>query len=182
MAITASTLLIVVVFVLDVVAFSLAVAAEQRRNTGRLETDVNNNGHCVYESDIATGLGAGALVLLLVSQLLFMAATRCLCCGRAMRPSKSRSLAIALFVSTCRVFFIIAEVCLLAGAIRNAKHTVYLTNSFSCKALRKGIFGAGAAFIVFTGIASELYYINHSKASDGMPSVARDAGVTMGRL
>ncbi|CAL1397924.1 unnamed protein product [Linum trigynum] len=177
----ASTLLIVAVFVLDLIAFSLAVAAERRRNTGRVEADVNNNGYCVYESDIATGLGAGALVMLLASQLLIMAVTRCLCCGRAMRPSKSRSLAIFLFVTTW-VFFIIAEVCLLAAAIRNAKHTGYLTDSFSCKALRKGIFGAGAAFILFTGIASEFYYIHHSKASDGMPSLAGDAGVTMGRL
>ncbi|CAN1854230.1 hypothetical protein LINPERHAP1_LOCUS41265 [Linum perenne] len=82
-----------------------------------------------------------------------------------------------------RVFFFIAEVCLLAGSIRNAKHTAYLPeNSFSCKAMRKGVFAAGAAFVVFTGIASEFYYINHSRANDGQPSLVRDAGVTMGRL
>ncbi|CAN1284211.1 hypothetical protein LINPERPRIM_LOCUS18558, partial [Linum perenne] len=174
----ASTLVIVVVFVLDLIAFSLAVAAEQRRNTA----DVNNEGFCMYDSDIATGLGIGSLVSLLVSQLVIMGVTRCLCCGRAMRPSGARSWAIVLFITTW-VFFFIAEVCLLAGSIRNAKHTAYLPeNSFSCKAMRKGVFAAGAAFVVFTGIASEFYYINHSRANDGQPSLVRDAGVTMGRL
>ncbi|CAN1284213.1 hypothetical protein LINPERPRIM_LOCUS18558 [Linum perenne] len=48
--------------------------------------------------------------------------------------------------------------------------------------MRKGVFAAGAAFVVFTGIASEFYYINHSRANDGQPSLVRDAGVTMGRL
>ncbi|CAN1854231.1 hypothetical protein LINPERHAP1_LOCUS41265 [Linum perenne] len=180
----ASTLVIVVVFVLDLIAFSLAVAAEQRRNTkqGSLQADVNNEGFCMYDSDIATGLGIGSLVSLLVSQLVIMGVTRCLCCGRAMRPSGARSWAIVLFITTW-VFFFIAEVCLLAGSIRNAKHTAYLPeNSFSCKAMRKGVFAAGAAFVVFTGIASEFYYINHSRANDGQPSLVRDAGVTMGRL
>ncbi|CAN0852914.1 hypothetical protein LINGRAHAP2_LOCUS5468 [Linum grandiflorum] len=178
----ASTLVIVVVFVLDVIAFSLAVAAEQRRNTGSLQADVNNNGFCMYDSDIATGLGVGSLVTLMASQLLIMAVTRCLCCGRAMRPSGPRSWAIVLFI-TSWVFFFIAEVCLLAGSIRNARHTGFLPeNSFSCKAMRKGVFAAGAAFVVFTGITSEFYYINHCRANDGQPSLVRDAGVTMGRL
>ncbi|CAN1149789.1 hypothetical protein LINPERHAP2_LOCUS17215 [Linum perenne] len=97
----ASTLVIVVVFVLDLIAFSLAVAAEQRRNTGSLQADVNNEGFCMYDSDIATGLGIGSLVSLLVSQLVIMGVTRCLCCGRAMRPSGARSWAIVLFITTC---------------------------------------------------------------------------------
>ncbi|CAI0463527.1 unnamed protein product [Linum tenue] len=63
---------------LIVAAFFLAVAAEQRCTTGRVEADVNSNGYCVYESDIATWLGADALVLLLVNQLLVMEMTRCL--------------------------------------------------------------------------------------------------------
>ncbi|CAI0465091.1 unnamed protein product [Linum tenue] len=66
----ASTLLIIA-------TFFLAVVAEQRCTTGRVEADVNNNGYCIYELDIATGLGADALVLLLENQLLVMAMTRC---------------------------------------------------------------------------------------------------------
>ncbi|CAN1309968.1 hypothetical protein LINPERPRIM_LOCUS27901 [Linum perenne] len=74
----ASTLVIIVVFVLDLVAFSLVVAAEQRRNIGSLQADVNNEGFCMYDSDLATGLGVGSLVSLLVSQLMIMGVTRCL--------------------------------------------------------------------------------------------------------
>ncbi|CAI0434848.1 unnamed protein product [Linum tenue] len=93
----ASTLLIAAVLVLDLIAFFLAVAAKQGKQ-GRVEADVNNNGYCIYESDIATRLRADALVLLLANQLLVMEVTRCLCCGRAMRLCKSRSLAIILFI------------------------------------------------------------------------------------
>lgn len=78
--------------------------------------------------------------------------------------------------------FIIAEVCLLAGSVRNAYHTKYTTmliNDLNCKMLRKGVFGAGAAFIVFTGIVSELYYVYYSKANDGFqPNI--DTGIRMG--
>lgn len=79
--------------------------------------------------------------------------------------------------------FIIAEVCLLAGSVRNAYHTKYRTafsaNPPSCETLRKGVFGAGAAFIVFTGIVSELYYVYYTKANDGFqPNI--DTGIRMG--
>ncbi|KAI7746621.1 hypothetical protein M8C21_001705 [Ambrosia artemisiifolia] len=176
-----STLLLAVVFVLDLVAFALAVAAEQRRASARIAQDARSR-YCVYESDIATGLGVGALLFLLVSQLLVMAATRCLCCGRVLIPGRSRALAIFLFI-TCWVTFIIAEACLLAGSVRNAYHTEYRTvlsaNPPSCETLRKGMFGAGAAFVVLTGIASELYYVFYSKSDEGVIPT-RDTGIRMG--
>ena len=81
-----------------------------------------------------------------------------------------------------RVFFFIAEVCLLAGSVRNAYHTKYLTERASCRTLRKGVFGAGAAFIVLTGIVSELYYVSYSRANDIPPSYGRETGVRMGNL
>jgi hypothetical protein len=61
---------------------------------------VGNDSYCRYDSDIATGLGVGSLLLLMASQLLIMVASRCLCCGKAMRPSGSRAWAIVLFI-TC---------------------------------------------------------------------------------
>ncbi|XP_076882322.1 uncharacterized protein LOC143530756 [Bidens hawaiensis] len=177
----ASTLLLVVVFVFDLVAFALAVAAEQRRASARIAQD-DNSRYCVYESDISTGMGVGALLLLLVSQILVMIATRCMCCGRALSPGRSRALAVFLFI-TCWVTFIIAEACLLAGSVRNAYHTKYRTvlsaNPPSCETLRKGVFGAGAAFVVFTGIVSELYYVFYNKSDEGsIPT--RDIGIRMG--
>ncbi|KAJ6707025.1 13-BETA-GLUCAN SYNTHASE COMPONENT (DUF1218) [Salix viminalis] len=176
-----STLLLLVVFVFDLIAFALAVAAEQRRNTAKIEK-VGNDSYCRYDSDIATGLGVGSLLLLMASQLLIMVASRCLCGGKAMRPSGSRAWAIFLFI-TCWVFFFIAEVCLLVASVRNGYHTKYLSDpSYSCQKVRKGIFGAGAAFVVLTGIVSELYYVSYSKANDGQPSYDRDTGIRMGSL
>ncbi|XP_071709591.1 uncharacterized protein [Rutidosis leptorrhynchoides] len=177
----ASTIVLVVVFVFDLVAFALAVAAEQRRASARIAEDATSR-YCVYESDISTGLGVGALLIHLLSQLLIMVATRCMCCGRALSPGRSRALAVFLFI-TCWVTFIIAESCLLAGSVRNAYHTKYRTvisgNPPSCETLRKGVFGAGAAFVVFTGIVSELYYVFYSKSDEGViPN--RDTGIRMG--
>jgi len=178
---------------------------------------VGNDSYCRYDSDIATGLGVGSLLLLMASQLLIMVASRCLCCGKAMRPSGSRAWAIVLFI-TCwyvhkqtfqtmlerererercyfpfslicslhpctRVFFFIAEICLLVASVRNGYHTKYLSDpSHSCQKVRKGIFGAGAAFVVLTGIVSELYYVSYSKANDEQPSYDRDTGIRMGNL
>ncbi|KAF8033054.1 hypothetical protein BT93_D1826 [Corymbia citriodora subsp. variegata] len=182
----ASTLVLVVVFVFDLIAFALAVAAEQRRNTATVVEDVTKNSkYCHYDSDIATGLGVGSLLFLLASQLLIVAVSRCLCCGKALMPSGARTWAIVLFITTW-VFFIIAETCLLAGSVRNAYHTKYTTiissNPPSCETLRKGIFGTGAAFVILTGIVSELYYVSYYKANEAIAPYARDTGVRMGNL
>ncbi|XP_010686558.2 uncharacterized protein LOC104900752 [Beta vulgaris subsp. vulgaris] len=180
----ASTLLLVIVFVLNLIAFALAVAAEQRRSTANVVTS-GTESYCQYDSDVSTGLGVGAFILLLATQLLVMLSSRCLCCGRGLRPGGSRSWAIILFI-TSWVFFFIAEVCLLAGSVRNAYHTKYrsvLHSPPSCQTLRKGVFAAGAAFTVFTGIISELYYVSYSKASvDNAPAHVGDTGVRMGNL
>ncbi|KAL5576768.1 hypothetical protein UlMin_018467 [Ulmus minor] len=175
----ASTLLLALVFVLDLIAFALAVAAEQRRTTAHIQKEADYS-YCVYDKDIATGLGVGSFLLLVVSQVLIMVASRCMCFGRALRPSGSRSCAIALFITTW-VFFIIAGSCLLGASVRNAYHTRY-TNALSCKVARKGIFAAGAAFVVLTGIFSELYYVSYSKAKDSQVPYTRDTGVRMGNL
>ncbi|GMN50847.1 hypothetical protein TIFTF001_020003 [Ficus carica] len=136
--------------------------------------------YCKYDKDIATGLGVGAILFLTASQLLIVVVSRCLCFGKALRPSRSRSCAIALFI-TSWIFFVIAVSCLLAASVRNAYHTKY-RHALSCKVVRKGIFAAGAAFVVFTGIVSELYYVSYSKANDGEATYARDTGVRMSDL
>ncbi|MBA0871037.1 hypothetical protein Goshw_020487 [Gossypium schwendimanii] len=181
----ASTLLLALVFVIDLIAFGLAVAAEQRRSTATVGSN-GKESYCVYDKDIATGLGVGSFLFLLLGQILIMVASRCLCCGKAMKPSGSRAWAVVLFI-TCWVFFLIAEVCLLAGSVRNAYHTKYknlLDNPPSCATLRKGVFGAGAAFVFLTAVVSELYYVSYSKAArDEKPNnYGRDTGVRMGNL
>jgi hypothetical protein len=81
------------------------------------------------------------------------------------------------------VFFFIAEICLLAGSVRNAYHTRYrniFDETLDCPSLRKGVFGAGAAFTLFTAIVSELYYVCYSRARDSFQPYGGDVGVGMG--
>ncbi|KAJ9568121.1 hypothetical protein OSB04_004087 [Centaurea solstitialis] len=150
----ASKLVMIVVSILDLIAFGLAVAAEQRRSTADVKQDPEKDyNFCVYDSDISTSYGVGAFFLLLASQILIMVASRCFCCGKALNPTGSRACAVILFIFCClasvggkgghrvldhflsvpnlsscfRITFIIAEACLLAGSVRNAYHTKYRT-------------------------------------------------------
>ena len=60
----------------------------------------------------------------------------------------------------------------MAGAMRNSYHTKYKHSlnfgTFSCETLRKGVFGARAAFTVFILILSVVYYMNFTKSNNGM--------------
>lgn len=57
-----------------------------------------NYSYCVYDSDISTGYGVGALLFLLLSQVLVMVYSRCFCCGRVLKPGGSRACALILFL------------------------------------------------------------------------------------
>ncbi|CAN1789529.1 hypothetical protein LINPERHAP1_LOCUS18518 [Linum perenne] len=116
-----------------------------------------------------------------------MAASRCFCCGKAMSPTGSRACAVMLFLICwlvlflTRLFFLVAEACLLAASVRNAYHTKYRTDPPTCQTLRKGVFAAGAAFTLFTAIVSQFYYVSYSKARDGSQQhYGRETGVGMG--
>ncbi|KAG0498653.1 hypothetical protein HPP92_002965 [Vanilla planifolia] len=166
----ASAVVLVLVFAVDLIAFALAIAAEQRRSTARVVPDSEKNyTYCVYDSDIATGYGVGSLLFLMAGQAIATVGSKCFCCGRALRPGGPRACALLLFLFSW-LTFVIAESCLLAGSVENAYHTKYRTlfvdNPPSCQTLRKGVFGAGAAFVFFTAVLTELYYVCFSKARD----------------
>ncbi|XP_031110620.1 uncharacterized protein LOC116014804 [Ipomoea triloba] len=166
----ASKLLMISVFVVDLIAFGLAVAAELKRNTAQIHINTEYTySYCVYDSDIATGFGVGAFLFLMATQFLIMVASRCFCCGRALIPGPSRTCALLLFIISWVTFFI-ASGFLLVGSVRNSHHTTdrvsFLLEDipFSCETLRKGVFAGGAAFILFTAIISEFYYVSYSEA------------------
>ncbi|XAR59138.1 hypothetical protein NMG60_11014802 [Bertholletia excelsa] len=173
--------ILLVVTVFDVVAFALAVVAEQRRSKVEATMTDQSGSHCIYDSDISTGLGVGALLFLMVSQVIVTVASKCLCCGKALRPSSFRAWATLLFI-TSWVTFLIAEVCLLAGSARNAYHTKYRAafskKPLSCEAMRKGVFAAGASLTLFTAILSELYFVFYHKASQPI-NPDTDIGIRM---
>ena len=74
-----------------------------------------------------------------------------------------------IFLCIPRVTFLVAESCLIAGATKNAYHTKYrgmiYAQNFSCEALRKGVFVAGAVFVVVTMILNVYYYMYFTKAT-----------------
>lgn len=88
------------------------------------------------------------------------------------------------FLLASRLSFLVAEICLLAGSARNAYHTKYVGNFVrkdlvSCAALRKGVFAAGATFVLVNMIASILYYWSYSKANTDGWMKHRNDGVGM---
>lgn len=78
---------------------------------------------------------------------------------------------------TCRMTFLVAEACLVAGAKKNAYHTKYrdmlYAQDFSCETLRKGVFIAGAVFVVATMILNVYYYMYFTKATTTSTQSAR---------
>ncbi|KAL0791799.1 hypothetical protein Bca101_008045 [Brassica carinata] len=148
----ASKLVIIIVFILDLIAVGLAIAAEQRRSVGKVVPDKEKSLSWWLASASAA---ARLLALALIGRELTLAIIVC----------------YRKYMSTVRVFFLIAEICLLAASIRNAYHTKYrkmwnVDEPPSCEVIRKGVFAAGASFALFTAIVSQFYYVCYSRARD----------------
>ncbi|KAK7269763.1 hypothetical protein RIF29_22498 [Crotalaria pallida] len=164
-----SSLVHLLLVVLCLVAFGFAVAAERRRSVGTMHRDERTNEtYCTYNSDVATGYGVGAFLFLLSSESLLMGVTKCMCFGRPLTPGGNRAWSIIYFISSW-LTFLIAEACLIAGATKNAYHTKYrgmiYAQNFTCETLRKGIFVAGAIFVVATMVLNVYYYMYFTKAT-----------------
>ncbi|XVE75191.1 hypothetical protein DITRI_Ditri12bG0075900 [Diplodiscus trichospermus] len=169
-----STLVHLLVVVLSLVAFGFAIAAERRRSVGTIvKDDISNATYCVYNSDVATGYGVGAFLFLLSGESLLMGVTKCMCFGRPLAPGNNRAWSIIYFFSSW-LTFLVAEACLIAGATKNAYHTKYrgmiYAQNFSCETLRKGVFIAGAVFVVATMILNVYYYMYFTKATTTTPA------------
>ncbi|KAL9256628.1 hypothetical protein AKJ16_DCAP07692 [Drosera capensis] len=192
-----SKTILAVVAAIDILAFLLAVGAESRRSTGKVVPDeYDERTYCAYDSDASTAYGLSAFGLLLISQTVVNAATKCLCFGKGLSGGSTVS-AVFFFVFSCialwvgfaalpvivvvslnivevmlgLVTFLGAEACLLAGSARNAYHTryrgIFSGQEISCATLRKGVFAAAAAMTLLSMIGSILYYWSHSKADTG---------------
>ncbi|MCO5580959.1 hypothetical protein L7F22_034833 [Adiantum nelumboides] len=185
----ASTLIIIAIVFLDLIAFGLGIAAEQRRAPGSILYESPSNettqwGH--YFSDISTDLAAGRSTFLLISQVLVAAATRCLCFGSSLKPDTAWAFA-SIFCILHWISFIAAEACFIAGAMQDAKHMRNISSTFgkeiSCEAIRKDTFVAGVVLAVVTCILSISYYLCYSKAQEAFGKVQFDrvelGGVSM---
>ncbi|XP_054810198.1 uncharacterized protein LOC129311770 [Prosopis cineraria] len=166
---------------LHLIAFVLAVGAERRRSTARIQPDeYDDRTFCVYDTDASTVYGLAAFALLLVSQVVVHGVTRCLCFGKGLVTGCSTTCAIFFFIFSW-ITFLGAEACLVAGSARNAYHTKYRgffgQNDLSCATLRKGVFAAGAALTLLSLLASISYYWAHSRADTGGWEKHRHEGV-----
>ncbi|KAJ8510424.1 hypothetical protein OPV22_000858 [Ensete ventricosum] len=178
-----STLVHILAVALCLTAFGFAIAAERRRSTGTIVTDITNSTYCVYDSDVATGYGVGAFLFLMSSQSLLMGVTKCMCFGKPLAPGGNRAWSIIYFSSSW-LTFLIAEACLIAGATKNAYHTKYrhmvYAQNWTCESLRKGVFIAGAVFVVFTMILNVYYYMYVAKATSQSARKTNKASSTVG--
>ncbi|KAG0461562.1 hypothetical protein HPP92_021496 [Vanilla planifolia] len=180
-----STLVHILVVALSLTAFGFAIAAERRRSTGKIITDIMNQNvtYCVYDSDVATGYGAGSFLFLFCSQALVMGITKCMCFGRPLAPGSNRAWTIIYFASSW-LSFLIAESCLIGGATRNAYHTKYrhviYAQSWTCSSLRKGVFIAAAVFVVFTMVLNVYYYMYFAKTMNQASRKASRASSSIG--
>ncbi|KAL3690300.1 hypothetical protein R1sor_016609 [Riccia sorocarpa] len=172
---TPSWFIIGIIFVLDIVAFGLAIGAETQRSQATKVKNINDV-YCQYTQDKASGLAIGALVFLLIGQAIVMGLTSCLCCSAtSYKPGKHRIFAIVFFCLSWTTF-IISELCLLVGARLNTLRTRSVVNfsddgdpadDLHCRQVKKSLFAAGAAFTFLTLCFSELYYISVTRASEG---------------
>ncbi|KAM0915887.1 hypothetical protein ACQ4PT_010543 [Festuca glaucescens] len=180
---TSSLLVHILVIALCLTAFGFAIAAERRRSTGSIITDLNNSTYCSYDSDISTGYGVGAFLFLLSGQSLLMGVTKCMCFGQPLAPGGSRAWSIIYFASSW-ITFLIAESCLIAGATKNAYHTKYrhmiYAGSWTCDSLRKGVFISGAVFVVLTMILNVYFYMYYTKSTSQAAKKTSKAAANVG--
>ncbi|GAB4828870.1 hypothetical protein Ancab_018530 [Ancistrocladus abbreviatus] len=178
-----SVSIVAVLISLHLIAFVLAVGAERRRSTAQVVPDqYDERTFCVYGSDASTAYGLAAFGLLLISQTILNAVTKCLCFGKGLIGGGSTNAAVFFFVFSW-VTFVGAEACLLAGSTRNAYHTKYRGifggQNISCATLRKGVFAAAAALTLLSMVGSILYYWTHSKADTGGWEKHQNEGLAM---
>ncbi|WJX21336.1 hypothetical protein P8452_10784 [Trifolium repens] len=118
-----SLTIIVLIIFLHLLAFVFAIGAERRRSEATVQPDeYDDRTFCVYTTDASTVYGLAAFSLLLLSQTVLNAVTRCLCCGKGLVTGCSTTCAAILFTLSW-LGFLGAEACLLAGSARNAYHT-----------------------------------------------------------
>ncbi|KAL3510715.1 hypothetical protein ACH5RR_030116 [Cinchona calisaya] len=164
--------ILVIITSLHLLAFVLAVGAERRRSTAKVVPDeYDERTYCVYDTDASTAYGLSAFGLLLISQTVLNAVTKCFCFGKGMMVGRSTTTCAVFFFIFSWVSFLGAEACLVAGSARNAYHTkfrgIFGGDDLSCATLRKGIFAAGAALSLLSMMGSIFYYWAHAKADTG---------------
>ncbi|KAG6551453.1 hypothetical protein Mapa_006876 [Marchantia paleacea] len=171
MAMGCNWAVVLLILICDSVAFGLAIGAEQHRSTATVEYNtVGAYYYCDYSTDMSSAMGAGGFVALLVGHLIVMGVTKCMCCAKAELSALHggpKACAVVCFLLVWLCWFI-SSVCLLAGANRNSVHTktqsIDIKNiPITCEMMRKGTFGAAAAFAFFNIIFSEVYYILMTK-------------------
>lgn len=178
-------MIIATTFLLEIIAFGLALGAMTRRSKASVDlTQDLQDEYCSYTSDVATGLAAGAIIFLFFGQAIIMGVTGCFCCGSGSTKGKARGCAIVSF-SLAWFSFVVAQLCLIVGAALNKVHTTtHLSliddSTLTCKEVRQSVFAAGAAFTFLTLLFGEIYYFSLVKAGgDGSSQTYKTGAPTI---
>ncbi|XP_047308184.1 uncharacterized protein LOC124911720 [Impatiens glandulifera] len=177
-----SRIVLLLMFLLDLAAFALTMAAVQTKTKATLHQSVDGTIYCVYSSNIASRFAVASMFLLSVSQTIVTVATQCLCFGKILRPGNWRISAIMLFI-TCWISFLVSEMFLFYGSVKDASLTNYRhSNNLPCFTLSSRVFGIAALLIVVTATASQTYYVSYVKTdgSNSLPSTTSNTSIGMG--
>ncbi|KAG0553408.1 hypothetical protein M758_12G010000 [Ceratodon purpureus] len=127
-----------------IIAFGLAIAAEEHRAQATVTyVSLNSSGgnvswvfdyqnktilsngtysgyyYCKYDSDISSSYAVAAFTFLAIAQVIVMGLTKCLCFDGEHRVGSTKSCAIVSYILLW-LCFMIAEICFLAGANKNS--------------------------------------------------------------
>ncbi|RYR10294.1 hypothetical protein Ahy_B05g078770 isoform D [Arachis hypogaea] len=160
-----------VVAIFGILSAALAFGAEVTRVKAS-EVPMISAEYCIYlrdRSSPASGLAVGAVVALVIAQIILNAANGCWCCCCRKSPHAKRS---CVLVCSILVTFVVAILLLVMGAIFNNVHKESgYSDNYSCVVVKPGVFAAGAILSVASIATGITYYLLLAAGkSAGIPS------------
>uniref|UniRef100_A0A2N9EVS6 Uncharacterized protein n=1 Tax=Fagus sylvatica TaxID=28930 RepID=A0A2N9EVS6_FAGSY len=130
-----------------------------------------NYSYCFYHMDKASQLGCFSIILLISGQVIVMLGSSCFV-GRNLSPGCSKAWAFVWFIASWVTFFTALGILLTASGT-GAFPFDYMSKfskmiSISCEDMRTQMFEDGTYYIVYTFIASVLYFISYWNAQENV--------------
>ncbi|KAL1316882.1 hypothetical protein HN51_069014 [Arachis hypogaea] len=162
-----------VVAIFGILSAALAFGAEVTRVKAS-EVPMISAEYCIYlrdRSSPASGLAVGAVVALVIAQIILNAANGCWCCCCRKSPHAKRSCVLVCSILSW-VTFVVAILLLVMGAIFNNVHKESgYSDNYSCVVVKPGVFAAGAILSVASIATGITYYLLLAAGkSAGIPS------------
>ncbi|MED6218092.1 hypothetical protein PIB30_023807 [Stylosanthes scabra] len=163
----------VFVSIFGILSAALAFGAEVTR-VKISELEMIDSHSCIYNLDRnspASGLALGALVALVIAQIILNVANGCWCCCCGESPDAKRVYVVLCSTLSWITFFVAILLLLLGAIFNNVHHKNYAYHYKFCSVLKPGVFAAAAIFSlssVATGIT--YYFMLRAGKNSGSPS------------